>query len=194
MRPGHISSTSCGSLSPSAAAAVFASRAEIPIRIAPVTSFSSAQRPVSSSSSSQRESCFGNSVLPSVRSVVTTSVSGRRRRVVVAGQSRLRPHQRHRLREVADVIIRQPEQHRIGAIGDEVADQSRLGVLERQRAGQRRQRIAAIGIVGLAKIGRDQPQLVVAAGLIGEAIEQFGEAVHASASPAGDASPSSSSP
>src|ERR1700741_2016300 len=65
---------SCGSLSPSSAAAVFASRAEIPIRIAPVTSFSSAQRPVSSSSSSQRVSCFGSSVLPSVRSVVTTSV------------------------------------------------------------------------------------------------------------------------
>src|SRR6188472_1402827 len=64
---------SCGSLPPSSAAAVFASRAEIPIRIAPVTSFSSAQRPVSSSSSSQRASCFGSSVLPSVRRVVTTS-------------------------------------------------------------------------------------------------------------------------
>src|SRR5204862_4285202 len=37
-------------------------------------SFNSAQRPVSSSSSSQRVSCFGSSVLPSVRSVVTTSV------------------------------------------------------------------------------------------------------------------------
>src|SRR5258705_9363484 len=64
---------SCGSLSPSAAAAVLASRAEMPIRIAPVTSFNNAQRPVSSSSSSQRASCFGRSVLPSVRSVVTTS-------------------------------------------------------------------------------------------------------------------------
>src|SRR5712675_2435922 len=65
---------SCGSLSPSAAAAVLASRAEIPIRIAPVTSFNNAQRPVSSNSSSQRASCFGSSVLPRVRSVVTTSV------------------------------------------------------------------------------------------------------------------------
>src|SRR6476660_6852488 len=64
---------SWASLSPRLAAAVLASRAETPIRIAPVTSFNSAQRPVSSSSSSQRESCFGSSVLPSVRSVVTTS-------------------------------------------------------------------------------------------------------------------------
>src|SRR5437764_9168535 len=66
---------SWGSLSPSAAAAVFASRAEMPIRIAPVRSFNSAQRPVSSSSSSQRASRLGNSALPSMRNVVTTSVS-----------------------------------------------------------------------------------------------------------------------
>src|ERR1700742_1306138 len=74
MRPGHISSISCGSLPPISAAAVFASRADMPIRIAPVTSFKSAQRPVSSSSSSQRVSCCGSSVLPRARSVVTTSV------------------------------------------------------------------------------------------------------------------------
>src|ERR1700739_2760929 len=73
---GHINSCWGGSLPPSSAAAVLASRAEIPIRIAPVTSFSNAQRPVSSRSSSQRVSCFGSSVLPSVRSVVTTSVRG----------------------------------------------------------------------------------------------------------------------
>ena len=58
-RPGQISSISCGSLSPSAAAAVLASRAETPMRSAPVTSLSSAQRPVSSSASSQRASCAG---------------------------------------------------------------------------------------------------------------------------------------
>ena len=95
---------------------------------------------------------------------------------------RPRPHQRHRLREIADVIIRQREQHRIGAVGDQVADQSRLGMLERQRAGQRRQRVAAIGICRLAKIRREQPQLVVAAGLVGEPVEQFGETVHGAAS------------
>ena len=103
-------------------------------------------------------------------------------------RGRFRPHQRDRLGEIADIVIGQPEQHRIGAIGDQIADQPRLGVLERQRAGQRRQRVAAVGIGGLAKIGREQPQLVVAAGLVGEAVEQFGEAVHASASSAATAS------
>src|SRR5262249_3549751 len=71
-RSGQISSTSGGSLSPSAAAAVFASRAETPIRKPPVTSLSSAQRPVSSSRSSQRASRPGNSDLPSEESAVTT--------------------------------------------------------------------------------------------------------------------------
>ena len=61
------------SLSPSAAAAVLASRAETPMRRPPVTSLSNAQRPVSSSASSQRASCAGNCDLPSVESVVTTS-------------------------------------------------------------------------------------------------------------------------
>ena len=107
----------------------------------------------------------------------------RRGWVVVAGREcPLRPHQRHRLGEIADIIIGQSEQHGVGAVGDQVADQSGFCVFERQRAGQRRQRVAAVGIGRVAKIRRDQPQLVVAAGLIGEAVKQFGEAVHASAS------------
>ena len=69
-------------------------------------------------------------------------------------------------------------------------------VLEGQRTRQRCERIATIGIFDRAKIVGDQPQLVVAAGLVSEAIEQFGEAVHAS--PPSDAgtspSPLSSSP
>ena len=106
-----------------------------------------------------------------------------------------RPHQRHRLGEIADIVIGQREQHGVGAGGDEVADQAGFCMFERQCPRQRGERIAAIGVLGLAKIGREQPQLVVAAGLVGEAVEQFGEAVHASASsPAEVASPSSSSP
>ena len=61
------------SLPPSEAAAVLARRAETPMRRAPVTSLSSAQRPVSSSASSQRASCAGSCVLPSVDSVSITS-------------------------------------------------------------------------------------------------------------------------
>src|SRR6202790_3187311 len=110
------------------------------------------------------------------------------------GRRRLRPHQRDRFRQIADVIIGQREQHRVGAGGDQVADQARFCVLERQRAGQRRERVATIGIFDLTKITGQQPQLVVAAGLVGEAVEQFGKTVHASASSAGRASPSSSSP
>src|SRR5215208_4909052 len=73
--PGQINSISSGSLPPSAATAVLASRAETPIRRAPVTSFKSAQRPVSSRESSQCASRPGSSALPSVASAVTTSLS-----------------------------------------------------------------------------------------------------------------------
>ncbi|MFN5571867.1 MAG: hypothetical protein ACK495_27325, partial [Bradyrhizobium sp.] len=56
-------------------------------------------------------------------------------RDLIAARTALRPHQRDGLGEVTDVIIRQREQHRVGAGGDEIADQRRLGVLERQCAG-----------------------------------------------------------
>ena len=78
--------------------------------------------------------------------------------------ARRRPHQRDGLRQIADVVVGQREQHRIGALGDQRADHARLGMLERQRAGERRERIAAIGIGHGAEIIRDQPQLAVAAG------------------------------
>jgi hypothetical protein len=92
---------------------------------------------------------------------------------------RLRPHQCDGFREIADIVVGQGEQHRVGALGDQGADEAGLGVLERQRAGERRQRIAALGIGRRAEKLGHQPQLGVAAVLIGEAIEQFGEAVHA---------------
>ena len=58
------------------------------------------------------------------------------------------------------------------------ANHAGLGMLEHEIAGQRRERVAALGIGRVPEIIRHQPQLVVAAGLIGEAVEQFGEAVH----------------
>src|ERR1700740_99898 len=54
---------SCASVPDSAATAVLASRAETPMRKPPVTSLISAQRPVSSSASSQRANCCGSCAL-----------------------------------------------------------------------------------------------------------------------------------
>ena len=115
------------------------------------------------------------------------------RRAARRGHAWRGPHQRHRLRQVAHVIVGQREQHRLGALGDQRADDAGLGVAERERAGDRRERVAAIRIGRFAEIIRQQPQLGVAAGLIGEAIEQRGEAVHASA-PVTTSATSSSSP
>ena len=90
-----------------------------------------------------------------------------------------RPDQRHRLRQVADVVIGHPEQLGIGPLGHERMEHRGLGVGEHERIGQRRQRIAAFGVGRRLEIGLDQADLAVAAGLESETIEQFGESLHA---------------
>ena len=70
----------------SAAAAVLASRAEIPIRIAPVTSFSSAQRPVSSEFVEPARELLWEFGLAERAQRGDDVGEGGRRRVVVAGQ------------------------------------------------------------------------------------------------------------
>src|SRR5215471_8055693 len=61
-------------------------------------------------------------------------------------------------------------------------DQVGLGVAERERAGERGQRPAALGIRHGAKIVRHQPDLIVPSVLEGEAVEEGGEAVHGASS------------
>ena len=112
---------------------------------------------------------------------------------MLLGAHGIQRHQRHRLRQITDIVIRQLEQHRVGALRNQRADHAGLGMLERQRAGQSRQRIAALRIGRGAQIIRDQPQLVVAARLVGEAVEQFGERVHGAAAGAPSTVPSLSS-
>jgi hypothetical protein len=89
-----------------------------------------------------------------------------------------RPHQRDGFRRVADIVARQAEQHRVNPLRDQRAQHIRLRILERQRTGERGERIATVGIGCVAEIVRHQPQLVVATGLIRQTVEQFGEALH----------------
>ena len=49
---------------------------------------------------------------------------------------------------------------------------------EVERAGECGQRPAALGIAGRAKIIHQQPQLVIAAWLIGKTVEKLGKAIH----------------
>jgi hypothetical protein len=130
-----------------------------------------------------------------------------RRRVVVADGGRVggrrhalmprrRPDQGYGLCEVAHIVIGHPEQLRIGALLHEPPDQPGLGLLEHERPGHGGERIATIGIGGVAEIVGEQPQLGVAAGLVAEAVEEGGEAVHglppvSAAAEASSASPSS---
>ena len=76
-------------------------------------------------------------------------------------------------------MIGHPEQLGIGPLLDEAADQAGLGLLEHERAGHGRERIAAVRVGGMPEVVGQQPQLGVAAGLVAEAVEEGGEAVHA---------------
>ncbi len=122
------------------------------------------------------------------------------RREIIADLSRrglyTGPEQGDGLGEIADEIIGQFEQDRIDALIDQGADEAGLGVLKGQGAGQGGERIAAFGIGRRTEVIRHQPQLAEARMLEGEAVEEFGEAVHALSptpfSEAGGASASSS--
>ena len=109
----------------------------------------------------------------------------------LGGLLRQRPHQRDGLGQVADVVVGQAEQHRIGALGDQPVDQARLGVAERQGADERRQRPTPFGVGHGAEMLGHQAELGVTSVLEGEAIEQRSKPIHGSAS-AGTASCSSS--
>jgi hypothetical protein len=92
------------------------------------------------------------------------------------------PHQRNRLREVADIVVGPAEQFGIGAGGGEVADQGGLGGGEAKLAGDGGEAEATVGVGRGRKIVAQQRDLAVARGGEDEAFEQVGEQDHASAS------------
>ena len=104
-------------------------------------------------------------------------VAERHRMVAAQRLLRLWPDQRHRLGEVADIVVGIAEQHRVHALGDERTQHRRLHGRDRQVAGDGRQRQPAIRILDRAEIVDQQPQLAVARRRQHQAIEELGEAV-----------------
>ena len=91
---------------------------------------------------------------------------------------RRRPEQRDRLRRVADIIAAHPEQDRIDRLLDQAADRRRLHMRDVERAGQRRERNAAVGVRRFLEIVADQLELGVARARVDEAVEKLGESAH----------------
>ena len=85
----------------------------------------------------------------------------------------LRPEQRHGLGHVADIIPAHPEEDGIDPFLDEGPDRRRLDPGQVELAGQRRQRIAAVGIGRALQIIADQLQLAVARAGVDEAVEKL---------------------
>ena len=106
----------------------------------------------------------------------------------------LRPDQRHRLGEIAHVVIGPGEQFGIRAARGEVADQPRLGGGKGEVAGDRGQAETAVGVRLGLEVAPQQGDLGEPPGREHQALEQVGERDHAAASRgvAGGSSSSSS--
>ncbi len=89
-----------------------------------------------------------------------------------------RPDEGDRLGEIADIVIGIAEEHFVHALHDERAQHRRLDARDREIAGQRRERIAAVGIGRGAEIIGKQPELAVPGGRQDEAVEKRGEGLH----------------
>ena len=92
------------------------------------------------------------------------------------------PDQRDGLGGVADIVAREPEQHRVDARLDHLAEDAAERQAEEQPVGECGECPAAVGIRRRGKIIGEQTQLVVARRRIGEPVQEFREALHDSSS------------
>ena len=102
------------------------------------------------------------------------------RAVVEVGRllDRLGPEQGHSLGHVADIVAAHVEQDGIDPLLGDRPDRRRLHRRQVQLPGQRRQRIAAVGIGRALQIIADQLQLGGARAGVDERVEQLGEIAH----------------
>ena len=80
--------------------------------------------------------------------------------------------------DVADIVAAHVEQDRVDPLLDKAADRSGLDVRDVERAGQRGERHAAVGIGRFLEIIADQLELGVARARVDEVVEQLGEGAH----------------
>ena len=95
-----------------------------------------------------------------------------------AARSPSGPEQGHGLGHVADIVAAHVEQDGVDALFGDRADRGGLHRRQVQPPGQRRQRIAAIGIGRALQIIADQLQLGIARARVDERVEQLGEIAH----------------
>ena len=91
------------------------------------------------------------------------------------------PDQRYRFSQIADIVVRPFEQHRISARRGQFADQRRFGRGERQLSGYRSQTDAPIRIGLRGKISPQQRDLGVAGWRENQTLQQIGECDHTAA-------------
>ena len=141
---------------------------------APPSSFSSAQRPRGSRRSRKSAMTGASALRPALRNRRDDLVERRSGRP----HGRLRPQQRDGLGRIADVVARQLVEHRVDPVAISSPSARRKGRRGKEPVGQRRQRVAAVGIGGGAEIFDQQRELAVARGRGRQPVENVGEALH----------------
>ena len=84
------------------------------------------------------------------------------------------------LREVADEVVGQGEEFGVGAGFGEGFEGGGFGAGEVERAGYRRERVAAFGVRAGGEIGAQEGDFGVAAGGVEQALQQVREGFHSS--------------
>ena len=144
------------------------------MRRPPVTSFSSAQRPVESRASSQPSTRRRPLRLCGLHQGLDDFVEVGR----AVGAGALRPDQRDGFGEVADIVVGQVEQDGVDAVGDELADGGGFDGGDVEVARDRRDGPAARRIGGVAQIVADQLELRVARRREHQPFKKRGEGLH----------------
>ena len=102
------------------------------------------------------------------------------RAVVEVGRFALghRPEERDGLGAVADIVAAHAQQHGVDALLGQRTDRGRLHIRDVERAGERGEREAAVGIGRFLEVIADQPELGQPRARVDEVVEELGESAH----------------
>ena len=148
------------------------------MRSAPVASLTSAQRSLIPARVSSEPISAGSSALLVVLNSSISSV----REGSGSVPPWMRPDQRDGLAQVADIVVRKPEQVGIDLARHHVAQHRRLDVLEGQRPGEDGEGKAAVGVGRAAEILGQRLDLAVARGGQRQEFEQLREGLQSPSS------------
>jgi hypothetical protein len=113
---------------------------------------------------------------------MASTASARRGGAPAGDPTGLGPQQCDGLGGVADIVARQPVEHRVDVGLEQLGEDAAQRQAHEQAVGQGGQRIAAVGIGRVAEVVGKRVELAVARRRVDEAVDEPGEGLHHSSS------------